>query len=93
MAIKNSRYKTPDIYSICMVLNGDNYYVARMYILYEAYINTLSTLEVLSTDEITKAKFFNEDWKQIISIAFLKSIQDFARLMQKERSCSYPAEI
>ena len=82
----DKKWQDPPAEMICASLNGNNLAVEQLLDFYDAYINCLNMLEIRDCNDFLIKKYVDEDRKQIISIAFIKSIRNFAKILLKEKN-------
>ena len=63
-------------------LNGDNIAVEQLLQIFDPYITKICTIRVKDSNNKLIGRYVNEDWKQIASIAFIRSIRGFAKVLK-----------
>ena len=80
------KWKDPSADMLCAALNGDNAAIEQLLSFYNCYINQLCMMEVRDHNDVLIRKYIDEDRKQIISIAFVKSVRNFAKVLLEEKT-------
>ena len=78
---KHKKHKNPPAEVLHSTLNGSSIAMEKLLLFYEPYINKLSTMYVTDSSGSVVSSYLDEDRKQIISIAFIKGVRNFAKLL------------
>lgn len=84
--VKELRYENIPLEIVISALNGNENGYEKILAYYEKYINKLCLKRVKSEFGDTEFYFVDEDKKQLLKIAIIRGVRDFAKILVKEAS-------